>query len=64
MYKRDILLYINDIYSSCDSMRNKVTHEYFGGDEEILWATIKDNIPKLKTDFSKMKSSFKKQPLF
>jgi uncharacterized protein with HEPN domain len=45
-------------------MRNKVTHEYFGGDEEILWATIKDNIPKLKTDFSKMKSSFKKQPLF
>jgi uncharacterized protein with HEPN domain len=30
------------------SMRNKVMHEYFGVDEEILWKTIKDDLPDLK----------------
>src|SRR3989338_7386831 len=29
-------------------MRNKVIHEYFGVDWEILWDTIKEDIPKLK----------------
>lgn len=30
------------------SMRNKVLHEYFGVDIEILWRTIQENIPELK----------------
>jgi len=30
-------------------MRNKLIHEYFGTDAEILWETIKDDIPQLKT---------------
>jgi uncharacterized protein with HEPN domain len=29
-------------------MRNKVIHEYFGVDEDILWKTIKEDIPELK----------------
>ncbi len=29
-------------------MRNKVVHEYFGVDTEILWATIKKDLPTLK----------------
>ena len=29
-------------------MRNKVIHEYFGVDEEILWKTIKSDMPVLK----------------
>ncbi len=29
-------------------MRNKVIHEYFGVDTEILWKTIKDDLPGLK----------------
>lgn len=29
-------------------MRNKVIHEYFGVDEDILWETIKEDIPELK----------------
>jgi uncharacterized protein with HEPN domain len=29
-------------------MRNKVIHEYFGIDEEILWKTIKDDLPLFK----------------
>lgn len=30
------------------SMRNKVLHEYFGIDLDILWKTIKEDIPRLK----------------
>lgn len=30
------------------SMRNKVLHEYFGVDEEILWKTINENLSPLK----------------
>lgn len=29
-------------------MRNKIIHEYFGVDLEILWATVKEDIPNLK----------------
>lgn len=31
------------------SMRNKIIHEYFGVDEEILWQTINEDLPFLKT---------------
>jgi uncharacterized protein with HEPN domain len=31
-------------------MRNKVVHEYFGLNEEILWTTIQDDLPRLKKD--------------
>lgn len=30
------------------AMRNKVIHEYFGVDLEILWKTVKENLPTLK----------------
>ena len=30
------------------SMRNKVIHEYFGVDINILWQTIQEDLPKLK----------------
>lgn len=29
-------------------MRDKLIHEYFGIDVEILWKTVKDDIPPLK----------------
>ncbi len=29
-------------------MRNKVIHEYFGIDWDVLWYTIQDDIPELK----------------
>lgn len=31
------------------SMRNKVIHEYSGVDVEILWQTLKEDLPELKT---------------
>ena len=36
------------------SMRNKVTHEYFGVDEDILWQTIKEDLPVFKKQISKL----------
>ncbi|MDO8639209.1 MAG: DUF86 domain-containing protein [Candidatus Daviesbacteria bacterium] len=36
------------------SMRNKVIHEYFGIDIEILWQTIREDLPKLKEQIKKL----------
>jgi|SRR3989338_2200821 len=35
-------------------MRNKVVHEYFGVDEEILWKTIKEDLPIFKKQVEKL----------
>ena len=29
-------------------IRNKIAHEYFGVDVEVIWDTVKRNIPELK----------------
>ena len=29
-------------------MRNRLTHEYFGVNDQILWTTAKDDLPALK----------------
>ena len=29
-------------------MRNKIAHEYFGVDVEIIWETIQESLPELK----------------
>lgn len=36
------------------SMRHKVVHEYFGVDLEILWKTIKEDLPELKKKIKKI----------
>lgn len=35
-------------------MRNKITHEYFGVDEDILWKTIKEDLPILKKQIAEL----------
>jgi len=35
-------------------MRNKVIHEYFGLNDEILWKTIQDDLPRLKKELLKI----------
>ncbi len=39
--------------------RNKIIHEYFGIDEEILWKTIKEDLPILKKQIIKLLSDVK-----
>jgi len=45
-------------------MRNKVTHEYFGVDNAILWKTIQEDIPKLKKEINRIRKDSKLQALF
>ncbi|MFH1890869.1 MAG: DUF86 domain-containing protein [Candidatus Kuenenbacteria bacterium] len=43
------------------SMRNKVLHEYFGIDWDILWQTIKEDIPELKKQINKIRKNVVKR---
>lgn len=36
-------------------MRNKIIHEYFGVDREILWQTISEDIPKFQNQIKKIR---------
>lgn len=36
-------------------MRNKIAHEYFGVDIEIIWETIRESLPELKKMMKKIK---------
>lgn len=38
-------------------MRNRIAHEYFEVDEDILWATCKSDFPKLKPLLTKILDS-------
>lgn len=42
-------------WSAMVGMRNKVIHEYFGIDPEIIWKTIQQDIPELKRALGQMK---------
>ncbi len=40
-------------------MRDKLIHEYFGIDYEILWETIKHRIPELRDEWLKILKKYK-----
>ena len=40
-------------------MRNKLIHEYFGVKLEIVWDTVKKEIPEIKPKFQKIMEDFK-----
>lgn len=41
-------------WSRVAGMRNKIAHEYFGIDSEIIWKTIQEDIPRLKALMAKL----------
>lgn len=45
-------------------MRDKVTHEYFGIDDKILWTTVREDIPFLEKEILKIKRDLKSRTLF
>jgi len=44
------------------SIRNVLVHEYFGIDYEIIWNTLKTNIPELKPQIGQIISELKSSP--
>lgn len=42
-------------------MRDKLIHDYFGIDYEILWKTIKDKLPQFKLEIEKLIKMFENQ---
>jgi len=46
-------------WNEIKGMRNKVVHEYFGTDEEILWKTIQDDLPIFKKQIAKLLKTVK-----
>lgn len=42
-------------------MRDKLVHEYFGVDVEILWKTAKDDVPSLKQPVQNILESLEKR---
>lgn len=45
-------------WSLLKGIRNVLVHEYFGIDYEIIWNSIKDNIPDLKEKIESYLSNF------
>lgn len=39
-------------------MRNKIIHEYFGVDLELVWEVVRKDIPELKDQVKKILSSY------
>ena len=44
-------------------MRDKLMHEYFGVNVEVVWKTAKEDIPDLKSKISRISKELKKQRL-
>ena len=40
------------------AMRNKLIHEYFGADVEIIWHTVQEDLGSLKAAIKKIKKEF------
>ena len=38
-------------------MRNRLVHEYFGTDLQLVWEVIKDELPTLETELKKIHAS-------
>lgn len=57
---KEIKIKIPDVaWKEIKGMRNKVIHEYFGIDEEILWKTVQEDIPVFKKQIAKFLKGFK-----
>lgn len=50
--------YPNIPFKQVAGMRDKLIHDYFGIDYEIVWKTIKDKLPQFKSDIKNLIKKF------
>lgn len=53
--------YSNIPWRDIIGMRNKIAHDYFGIDYEIVWKVIKEKLPALKVQVAQMLKKIEKQ---
>lgn len=46
--------YPNIPFKQVAGMRDKLIHDYFGIDYEILWKTVQDKLPQFKSDIEEL----------
>jgi uncharacterized protein with HEPN domain len=44
------------------AMRNRMIHNYFEVNVDLLWGTVKDDLPKLKQQIERLLIDLKREP--
>lgn len=57
---RDIRKEYKDMpWKEIAGMRDKLIHEYFGVNKNVIWSTIKEDLPKIKPMFEKISKNLR-----
>ena len=43
-------------------MRNRMIHNYFDVNADVLWGTVKNDLPKLKQQIGELLTELKREP--
>lgn len=56
--------YTNIPWTEIIGMRNKITHDYFGTDYNIVWDVVKKDLPEIKPYFEKLSNELSREHIY